>query len=417
MTHSKRIIGAALCISATLLLTTQCSKSTKTDDDADADKTPPQAISDLAVFAFTSHTATLQWTAPHDYRDDNSDGMIDEYDLRVSYDSITAQNFADAYRIDSIASPAPAGLAQQCEIEELEPDSTYYFAIKSRDDKDNWSSISNCCKVHCPAIQTVTFADSVLERVVRQHIHKSTGTILSTDVDTVTALESGYSGITSISGLEYFVSMRGIIMPGNQITDLSPLANLTQMWGLEFTNNMISDLTPLANLTGLHQLHLGNNPISDISVFASLPELQQLWIYNASITDFSPLYGLTHLDDVYFASMNLTDVSFMSHLTHLKICKLNNNQITSLTPLSGLTTLEGLDLSTNQISDLGPLSGLLNLNDLSLSSNQITDIQPLVDNTGLASGDVVYLIGNALSQQATDVQIPALEARGVTVHR
>ena len=417
MSKSSRILCALLCLGTALLITTQCSKSTKTDDDADVDKTPPQAITDLAVMASTSHAATLQWTAPHDYRDDHTNGMIDEYDLRISYDSITAQNFAQAHRIDSIVAPAPAGLIQQCQVDALEPDSTYHFAMKSRDDKGNWSAVSNGCRVHCPAIQTVVFADSVLERIVRVHIHKPTGNILSTDLDTVTVIEALYQGISSIAGLEYCVSLRGVILPGNEITDISPLAAATQLWGLELTGNHISNLTPLTGLVGLHQMHIGDNPITSIAPLASLTSLQQLWIYGTQVADFSPLYGLEHLDDVYFASMNLTDISFISHLTHLKICKLNSNNITSITPLSGLTTLEGLDLGMNQISNLGPLTGLVSLNDLNLVSNQISDIQPLVDNTGLATGDVVSLGGNALSQQAIDVQIPALEARGVTVHR
>lgn len=416
MSKSNRILCTLLCLITALLITTQCSKSTK-DDDEDVDKTPPQVITDLAVVASTSHNATLQWTAPHDYRDDHTNGMIDEYDLRISYDSITAQNFAQAYRIDSIGFPAPAGVVQQCQVDVLEPDSTYYFAMKSRDDESNWSDISNCCKVHCPAIQTVVFADSVLERVIREHIHKSTGNILSTDVDTVTIIEALYKGISSIAGLEYCLSLRSVIMPGNELTDISPLAGLTQIWGLELTGNHISNLTPLAGLVGLHQMHIGENPITDISPLASVTSLQQLWIYATQVTDFSPLYGLEHLDDVHFATMNLTDIGFISHLTHLKICKLNSNNISSISPLSGLTALEGLDLSMNQISNLGPLTGLTNLNDLSLVYNQISDVQPLVDNSGLATGDIVYLGGNTLSQQAIEVQIPALEARGVTVHR
>lgn len=416
MAQSNRILCTLLFLSTALLITTQCSKSTKTDD-AESDKTPPEVITNLEVIAATSHEATLQWTAPHDYRDDHTNGMIDEYDLRISYDSITAQNFAQAYRIDSTGFPAPAGVIQQCQVDNLEPDSIYYFAMKSRDDESNWSGISNCCKVHCPAIQTVVFADSALERIIREHIHKPAGNILSSDVDTITIVVAPYLGISSLSGLEFFPSLRSAILPGNELTDISPLAAATQLWGLELTGNHISNLTPLSGLVGLHQMHIGENPITDLSPLASVMSLQQLWIYGTQVTDFSPLYGLEHLDDVHFATMNLTDISFISHLTRLKICKLNSNNITSISPLSGLTTLEGLDLSMNQISNLGPLTGLVNLHDLSLVYNQISDVQPLVDNTGLATGDIVYLGGNSLSQQAIEVQIPALETRGVVVYR
>jgi Leucine-rich repeat (LRR) protein len=78
--------------------------------------------------------------------------------------------------------------------------------------------------------------------------------------------------------------------------------------------------------------------------------------------------------------------------------------------------MEHLDLMYNQIIDLSPLITLVNLATVNLDYNLITDIQPLVDNTGIGSGDILYLGGNELSQQAIDVEIPALQARGAVVY-
>ncbi len=397
-----------------LIITVQCSKSPSADDEQ-PDKTPPDAIANLAVVATTSHSVTLEWTAPHDYRADHSAGMVDGYDLRIAYESITAQNFAQQYRLDSVPAPGPAGYPQQCVVDNLEPDSMYYFALKSCDDKDNWSGISNCCNVHCPAIQVVIFADTAFERIVRAIVHKASGDILTSDVDTVIYVNAPFQHIANISGIEYFISVQGVALGGNELTDISPLTDLDQIWGLDVSSNHITDITPVASLGGLSQLSIADNPITDIGPLASVPTLRQLFMFATQVTDFSPLYGLENLSDVHFALLNLTDISFMSNLTHLKICKLNSNSITSLAPLAGLTTLEGLDLMINQISDLTPLGSLLNLHDLNLVYNNITDIQPLVDNAGLGAGDVVYLGGNPLSQQAVTVQIPALQARGVDV--
>jgi Leucine Rich repeats (2 copies) len=393
----------------------RCSKSSTGVDDDEADKTPPQDIADLAVIATTSHTAILQWTAPHDYRDNNSNGMIDGYDLRISYDSITALNFTSGYHLDSVPRPAPAGFVQQCILDELEPDSTYYFAIKSRDDKGNWSAISNCCHAHCPGIQKVVFADTALERIIREHIHKPTGDILSSDVDTITYFGAYVARITSLAGLEYCVSLLGASLWENEITDISPLASARQLWGLNLSNNNITDLSPLAGLQYLRQLHIAENPITNIAPLATMPSLQQLFMHSTFVTDFSPLYGLQHLDDIHLATLDLSDISFISNLTHLRICKLNGNNISSLAPIANLTSMESLDLMMNRISDLGPLTRLVNLKSLNLTYNSITDIQPLVNNTGLGAGDVVHLGGNPLSQLAIDVQIPQLQARGVTV--
>ena len=75
-----------------------------------------------------------------------------------------------------------------------------------------------------------------------------------------------------------------------------------------------------------------------------------------------------------------------------------------------------LELGNNRIADVTPLAGLASLRYLELSNNQIEDLAPLVANIGLSEGDRVYLSGNPLSDQARNKQIPALEARGVTIH-
>ena len=56
------------------------------------------------------------------------------------------------------------------------------------------------------------------------------------------------------------------------------------------------------------------------------------------------------------------------------------------------------------------------LDTLNLSDNNIENIQPLVDNAGLGTGAAIDLRGNPLSAQSRDVHVPALEARGVSVH-
>ena len=98
------------------------------------------------------------------------------------------------------------------------------------------------------------------------------------------------------------------------------------------------------------------------------------------------------------------------------VCYLSGNPISDLTPLSGLTQLMYLDLPTNLISDLTPLSGLTQLTRLYLSGNQISDIRPLMDSAGLDEGDTIDLRGNALNDEAYDVHIPVLQARGVNVY-
>jgi Leucine-rich repeat (LRR) protein len=104
----------------------------------------------------------------------------------------------------------------------------------------------------------------------------------------------------------------------------------------------------------------------------------------------SDLEGLTSLDA---SSRNITDLSGLEYCTNLTYLCLDENQINDITQLSGLTSLTTLDLSTNQISD----------------------IEPLVNNPGLAAGDIVDLRDNPLDTASVNDYIPQLEARGVTV--
>ena len=411
-----RILCAAILflILAGVLVFTGCSKSKSVDDEEDTDKTPPTVITDLAVVSSTSQTAMLQWTTPTDHRDDGSVGYVDAYDLRVSFDSITAQNFDDA---DSIPAPGtlPAGQVQLWPVENLTPDSTHYFAIKSMDNNGNWSSISNCASVHCAPQIVVTFADPAIEQAVRDHINRPTGDIMSTDVDTVWLMIVHNAGVHSLAGMEYFTSLVVADFSVNEISDLSPLADLEHLSQLYVGGNQISDISPLTDMITLHQLHLNDNPISDISPLATTDSLQQLMLARTQVTDFSPLYDLNFLADIGFDEMDISDMSFVSHLKRPQILGLPFNQITSVEPLRNMITIEVLNIMQNQISDIAALSTLTNLREVRLINNQITDVAPLVNNPGIDSGDVIYLEGNPLSQYATDVEIPTMEARGVTV--
>ena len=81
-----------------------------------------------------------------------------------------------------------------------------------------------------------------------------------------------------------------------------------------------------------------------------------------------------------------------------------------------MATLTALDSNwIGPISDLTGLEGATNLTRLDLEGNSISDISPLVSNTGLGSGDSVYVRGNPLSIASVQTHIPALKSRGVRV--
>ena len=58
--------------------------------------------------------------------------------------------------------------------------------------------------------------------------------------------------IQNITGLEYAINLRSLVLPVNQIQDITPLANLVNLSYLILDDNNIQDITPLANLVNLN---------------------------------------------------------------------------------------------------------------------------------------------------------------------
>lgn len=88
----------------------------------------------------TSNSITLTWTAPGD---DGNQGQASQYDLRYSLNPITNNNWNQATPVQNPPSPQPAGSAESFTVTNLDPGTTYYFAIKVADEVPNWSGLSN----------------------------------------------------------------------------------------------------------------------------------------------------------------------------------------------------------------------------------------------------------------------------------
>jgi hypothetical protein len=82
----------------------------------------------------------LSWTAPGD---DSLTGTAALYDVRVSTSPITAGNFDAATVVSGAPAPAVSGTLQSLTVTGLTRGTTYWFAIKTRDEADQWSGISN----------------------------------------------------------------------------------------------------------------------------------------------------------------------------------------------------------------------------------------------------------------------------------
>ena len=192
-------------------------------------------------------------------------------------------------------------------------------------------------------------------------------------------------------------------------------ADMAKLTRLKARNANISDLTGLEHATNLTRLNLGDNAVTDISVLAGLTNLTDLFLYFNDITDISVLARLTNLTELNLGGNNLSNISPIAGLTNLRQLWLWSNNITDISPVAGLTNLIELILQSNALTDISAVSGLTNLTGLWLAYNTISDLSPLVANTGLGSGDRVFVNDNPLGFVSINTHIPALQSRGVTV--
>ncbi len=398
-----------------LSLLLACSGGAPVVEDEDTDTTPPDAITDLMALHPTSQSATLQWTAPADRRDDGADGSVVAYDLRVADAAITDDDFDQARAVGGVPAPATPGLIQNMIVSGLTPGATSHFSLRSRDAEGNWSAVSDCPHVDCTTPVAVSFPDPGLEQAIRAHVNRPAGGLTSSDVDTILHFTAAGAGIADLTGMQSCLSLRTAQLGDNNIADLAPLRHLIDLRGLFLDANEVSDLEPLADLLDLQQLHLTWNPVTDLSPLVMLQRLRQLTLSGTIIADYTPLTLLGYLNDLYLGGMELQNLDFLVNLRQLRTLNLEINRIQSLEALRYHDMIESLDLMQNGIVDLAPLAGLTNLRNLNLAGNLVADLQPLLDNTGLGTGDAVDLRNNPLSAQALAVQVPALEGRGVVV--
>jgi hypothetical protein len=83
----------------------------------------------------------LTWTAPGD---DGTTGTVTSYDIRYSTSQITEANFTAANEFGRGDTPLKTGgLQESIIIYGLTPNTTYYFAIKTKDEAGNKSLLSN----------------------------------------------------------------------------------------------------------------------------------------------------------------------------------------------------------------------------------------------------------------------------------
>ena len=248
------------------------------------------------------------------------------------------------------------------------------------------------------------------------------------------------NSISNISPLEKLNQLIDLDLANNSISDISPLEGLNQLTYLDLANNSISDISSLVANTGLGRgsvVKTTENPLSHASINTHIPALQSRGVTvefdgPVDITDDNLRAAIENelgkasgdpitpadmrdLTELEAPNSDITDLTGLEGATNLIRLNLFGNSISDLSPLKKLTNLAYIDLANNSIANISRLENLTNLTELWLDNNAISDLSPLVRNTGLGSGDTVYISRNPLNAASISTHIPALQGRGVTV--
>lgn len=189
------------------------------------DTNAPAAITNLFPIFITSNSVTLRWSAPGD---DDLLGTAASYDLRISTDPIDETNWATAMPIPNVPAPDAPGTGQFFTVGDLLPGMIYFFAIKTTDDTNNISPLSNVPGVATPAPDLPTMPSGLTATAIATNEIDLAWTDNS---DT----EDGFLVERSTDGLT-FELLGGVGSGGTSAADLSTIPSTTYWYRVSATN-------------------------------------------------------------------------------------------------------------------------------------------------------------------------------------
>ena len=121
------------------------------------DSTPPATVTDLSPSGILLTKILLSWTATGD---DGFTGQSTAYDVRYDTAPISNATWDSAQRVETAPIPGASGSREALEVTGLEPDTTYYFALRVADNVGNVSDLSNIVIARTSA-GTIVFEDDM----------------------------------------------------------------------------------------------------------------------------------------------------------------------------------------------------------------------------------------------------------------
>ncbi len=201
------------------------------------------------------------------------------------------------------------------------------------------------------------------------------GFLSANEIDNVVSIDIENSGISDLSGIEYFTNLSELNCFDNRLKTLD-LSNNNLLTYLECSINELKSLD-LSNATQLHYLRCDANQLTNLDV-SDATSLSELRCSGNELTSLD-LCKNTELSVLYCGNNELTnlDLSNSNFLTYLDCCRNNliNLDVSNATKLTNLICYE------NQLTSLD-LSANISLSELNCDNNKLTSLN-LSKNTSL----------------------------------
>ncbi len=196
------------------------------------------------------------------------------------------------------------------------------------------------------AIDSANFPDDTFRKIVTARDKNKDGALSRTEIEATTNLFCYGRGISDLTGIEHFTSLKSLDVSHNNLSVLD-LSKNTQLTSLYCDNNQLKQLD-ISALSRLTDLYCSDNQLQSLDA-SSNPMLESLCCQRNSLTELG--------------------VSGLGQLTWLECY---SNQLSSI-DLSGCTALTDLSLGRNPLASLD-LSDLTALNSLNCNGAQLTSL-------------------------------------------
>ncbi len=233
---------------------------------------PPGRVYDLIVLNPTANTVDLMWTAPGS---NHYEGQATRYEIRVSLAPITEKNYLEAPEVVNVPVPKISGSQEIFTVQQLLADTGYYFAMRTCDEKNLCSVVSNV--VYMETLDVIA-PSKVIDLKANDGSAEGTVTLMWTS-----------SGDDVLSGTPKFLEIRyhSALIDENNWSSATPISNQTSpSGGGSYQTHIVSGLEHESPFFFALQICDDSNNCSPISnsVSARTPEVPPASVANVKLT-------------------------------------------------------------------------------------------------------------------------------------